>query len=460
MSSSVTITEEMIAEIANRMADEGQKVSPLAIWSEVHTGSVVAVAAALRKWRETRDLRATQVTERPALPEVVTDTMRDALDRLWTSAQDEAERAVSRRLNAMTQRVEDASNERDDALAELQNTVEELESGRRQLVEMTDAYHAKTDEAGRLAEDVALAVQRTDAAEQRVQELEVHIAGLEAEVERLTAELAAELEARSHQAAELASAGSLATDAGELAQAGSEAANSEQFARLESELEAIRALLEAEQQAHAMQTQEAARARDELDSVSHDLYEAKAKLATLTERCDADASEIARLTATLSAAEERAEVLQHHAAELAARTSAPSVLAEAPSAAAPDGGAGAQEIEALKLQISRDAEAHAAALAEARENMKKWSDYANGLKQQLVQANEKMIVINARGVGEASLSRKLAEELSRLQPEHELARRENQQQLIVESINAQLEPQGYQYDPKTGVVALQAQTAE
>ncbi|WP_207005196.1 DNA-binding protein [Trinickia mobilis] len=455
MSSSVTITDEMIAEIANRMADEGQKISPLAIWSEVHTGSVVAVAAALRKWRETRALRAPQVAERPALPEVVTDTMRDALDRLWTSAQDEAERAVSRRLSAMTQRVEDASNERDDALAELQNTVEELETGRRQLVEMTDAYHAKADEAGRLAEDIALAVQRTDAAELLAQALAARVAALEAEVERLTAELAAEREAHSRQEAD-ASASSIPTDDA-LAHAASDAANSEQVARLESELEAIRAVLEAEQQAHTAQTEEASRARAELDCAARDLQEAHAQLATLAEARNADASEIARLSATLSAAQERAEVLQQHATELAARATAPNGAVEAPGAAAP-AGVDAQEVDALKLQISRDAQAHAAALAEARENMKKWSEYANGLKQQLAQANEKMIVINARGAGEASLSRKLATELSRLQPEHELLRREYQQQLIVESISAQLEQQGYRYDPKTGVVSKQ--TAE
>ncbi|MGF6805696.1 hypothetical protein OKW30_000822 [Paraburkholderia sp. Clong3] len=123
MSSNITITDELVAEIANRLAEEGEKVSPVAIWSEVHTGSVVAVAAALRKWRETRAPRVPQVVERPALPETVTDTMRDALDRLWSSAQDEAERAVARRLAAMRQRVEDASDERDDALAELQTTV-------------------------------------------------------------------------------------------------------------------------------------------------------------------------------------------------------------------------------------------------------------------------------------------------------------------------------------------------
>lgn len=188
MSSSITITDELIAEIANRMAEEGQKVSPMAIWSEVHTGSVVAVAAALRKWREERAPRVPQVVERPALPEAVTDTMRDALDRLWTSAQDEAERAVARRLAAMRQRVEDACNERDDALAELQSTVQELDALQNQLDQMTASHQTKTDAAAGLEEDIALAVQRTDAAEMRAQELAARVSTLEAELERATSD--------------------------------------------------------------------------------------------------------------------------------------------------------------------------------------------------------------------------------------------------------------------------------
>jgi len=102
MSSSVTVTDELVAEIANRMAEEGQKVSPLAIWSEVHTGSVVSVAAALRKWREARSSGVPQVAERPALPEAVTDTMRDALDRLWTSSRGCASGQTMRATSAMT----------------------------------------------------------------------------------------------------------------------------------------------------------------------------------------------------------------------------------------------------------------------------------------------------------------------------------------------------------------------
>jgi hypothetical protein len=118
-------------------------------------------------------------------------------------------------------------------------------------------------------------------------------------------------------------------------------------------------------------------------------------------------------------------------------------------------GVDTQEFEALKLQISREADAHAAAMSEARENMKKWSEYAKGLKQQLAQANEKMIVVHARGAGEASLSRRLAAELSQLKPEHELLRKDLQQEVIVESISSQLEQQGYSYDAKTGVVSKQ-----
>lgn len=456
MSSSITITDEQVAEIANRMANEGQTVSPLAIWSEVHTGSVVSVAAALRKWRETRTPRAPQVVERPALPETVTDTMRDALDRLWTSAQDEAERAVARRLAAMRQRVEDACTERDDALAELQNTVQELDALQSQLDQMANAYEAKVDTVTGLEEDIALAVQRTDVAEKRAQELAERVATLQAELDRAISELAEEREARSRQEAEAAEARSreepiAATTDVDAERAALETVHSEAVARLESELEAIRAALQAEQEAHAAQREEAAGVQAERDAAAHELQTAQAQLASLTEERSADASEIARLSTSLSEAEERANAAQQRAAELAESALA-SEDVESADAASP-AGADPQELEALKAQISREAESHAAAIAEAREHMKKWSEYANGLKQQLAQANEKMIVVHARGAGEASLSRRLAAELGSINPEHELLRKDVQQRLIVEAISAQLEQQGYHYDTRTGVVS-------
>jgi chromosome segregation ATPase len=474
MSSNITITDEQIAEIAERMADEGQTVSPVAIWSEVHTGSVVAVAAALRKWRETRAPRVPQVVERPALPDSVTDTMRDALDRLWTSAQDEAERAVARRLTAMRQRVEEASTERDDALAELQNTVQELDALQGQLDQLANSYEEKVNVVTGLEEDIALAVQRTDSAEKRAQELTERVSQLEAELERSMSELAAQREASAQVQTGAAAADEVptglfepvepveleesltpaelaeATEEIEALRAEREAEHAESVARLASELEAIRAALQAEQEAHAARQEEVAGAQAERDAAAVELQHAQAQLASLTDERTVDASEIARLSASLAEAQERADAEQQRAAELAESVAASAKLQHEEPAPA---GADPEELEALRAQISRDADTHAAAIAEARETVKKWSDYANGLKQQLAQANEKTIVVLARGAGEATLSRRLSAELSLVKPDHDLLRKEAQQQVIVETINTHLEKQGYRYDEKTGVVS-------
>ncbi|WP_321899064.1 DNA-binding protein [Paraburkholderia heleia] len=464
-SSSIAITDELVAEIANRMADEGQKVSPMAIWSEVHTGSVVAVAASLRKWREERAPRLQQVVERPALPETVTVTMRDALDRLWTSAQDEAERAVARRLQSMRERVEDACNERDNALEELQTTVQELDALQVQLDKMTRAYETKADAGSGLEEDIASAIQRADAAEKRAEELAGRVTALEAELERALAELAAEREAHASQAAEAAAAAAAASEQAEPAaltgndeaeRAAREAAHAEAVAKLEGELEAIRAALQAEQEAHAAQREQAAGAQAERDAAATELLNAQQQLASLSDERTADASEIARLTASLTEAQERADAAQQRATELAelgefAGAAASSEAAEGAAEAQP-ATADPEEVEALKAQLAGETARHAAAISDARENIKRWSEYANGLKQQLAQANEKAIVGLARSAGEASLSRRLAAELGQVVPEHELLRKESQQQVVVEAVSAHLEQQGYAYDAKTGMV--------
>ncbi|WP_321964875.1 DNA-binding protein [Paraburkholderia sp. J7] len=470
MSSSITITDELVAEIAERMADEGQKVSPMAIWSEVHTGSVVAVAASLRKWREERAPRVQQVVERPALPETVTDTMRDALDRLWTSAQDEAERAVARRLQSMRERVEDACNERDNALEELQTTVQELDALQVQLDKMTRAYETKTDAGSGLEEDIASAVQRAEAAEKRAEELAERVSTLEAELERAVAELAAEREAHASQAAEGVAAEAATAEAAEQAEpaasteheeaerAALDAAHAEAVAKLESELEAIRAALQAEQEAHAAQREQVAGAQAERDAAATELQNAQQQLASLSEERTADASEIERLTASLTEAQERAEAAQQRATELAelgefANAAASSEAAEGAAEAETAVAADPEEVEALKAQLAHETATHAAAITDARENIKRWSEYANGLKQQLAQANEKAIVGLARSAGEASLSRRLAAELGQVAPEHDLLRKEAQQQVVVEAVSAHLEQQGYAYDAKTGMVS-------
>ncbi|MEM5313339.1 DNA-binding protein [Paraburkholderia sp. JHI869] len=470
MSSSITITDELVAEIAERMADEGQKVSPMAIWSEVHTGSVVAVAASLRKWREERAPRMQQVVERPALPETVTDSMRDALDKLWNSAQDEAERAVARRLQSMRERVEDASNERDNALEELQTTVQELDALQVQLDKMTRAFETKEDAGSGLEEDIASAMQRADAAEKRAKELAERVSALEAELERAVAELAAEREAHASQAAEAAAAAeataaetseqaeaTASTESNEGERAALEAAHAEAVAKLEGELEAIRAALEAEQEAHAAQREQVAGAQAERDAAATELQNAQQQLASLSDERTADASEIARLSASLTEAQERADAALQRANEIAdlgeyAHPAATSEAAEGAAEVQP-AAADPEEVEALKAQLARETATHAAAITDARENIKRWSEYANGLKQQLAQANEKAIVGLARSAGEASLSRRLAAELGQVVPEHDLLRKEAQQQVVVEAVSAHLEQQGYAYDAKTGMVS-------
>ncbi|MEX3818593.1 DNA-binding protein [Paraburkholderia sp. BR14262] len=468
MSSSITITDELVAEIAERMADEGQKVSPMAIWSEVHTGSVVAVAASLRKWREERAPRVQQVVERPGLPETVTVTMRDALDRLWTSAQDEAERAVARRLLSMRERVEDACNERDNALEELQSTVQELDALQVQLDNMTRAYETRPNAGPALEEDIASAIERADAAEKRAEELAGRVSALEAELERALAELAAEREAHAAQAAQAEAAEAAAEESGQAEPAAStgndeaeraalEAAHTEAVAKLEGELEAIRAALQAEQEAHAAQREQVAGAQAERDAAATELQNAQQQLASLSDERTADASEIARLTASLTEAQERADAAQQQATELAemgefAKAAESSEAAEGAAEAQP-AAADPEEVEALKAQLASETARHAAAIADARENIKRWSEYANGLKQQLAQANEKAIVGLARSAGEASLSRRLATELGQVAPEHELLRKESQQQVVVEAVSAHLEQQGYAYDAKTGMVS-------
>lgn len=473
MSDSITITDELVAEIASRMAEEGQKVSPVAIWSEVHTGSVVAVAASLRKWRETRTSRVPQVMERPALPGTVTDSMRDMLDRLWTSANDEAERMVAQRLTAMRQRVEDACNERDDALAELQNTVEELDVLQGRLDQLTGTSEAKVDAVAGLEEDVALAIQRADAAESRAEALEERVSALEAELERATSDLAAEREAHSSQERDVAD--EAAADAmdepvaaplegepestleDEPESTALETAHSDAVARLEGELAAIRAELEAEQEANVAVREEIAAAHAERDAAKADLdastlelQNAQTQFANLTDARDADAAEIARLMASLAEAEERATDAQQRAAESVEAAAADEQVDGAEQASA--AGVDRQALDALREQISRDAEGYAAEISAARENVKKWSEYASGLKQQLAQSDERMIAVRARAAGEASLSRRLATELSQIDPESEWLRNDVQQRLIAETVTTELRQHGYQYNAATGQV--------
>ncbi len=101
-----TITDERVAEIADRMVEEGRKVSPVTIWPELPGGSIVAIAAALQRWREVRQPVTPPMQVQAALPGHIAETMMNAADRLWMAAQGEADKAVSQHLSAVNQQLE------------------------------------------------------------------------------------------------------------------------------------------------------------------------------------------------------------------------------------------------------------------------------------------------------------------------------------------------------------------
>ena len=164
-----TITDEQIAAIADRMVEEGRRVSPVTIWKEVRGGSLVAIVAALQRWREARQAETPQLQVQPGLPEGLAETVMSAADRIWAASQHDAEKAFNQRLAAVNQDLEAALAERDEALAEYQKTIDEIETGRNRLVALTDALSASESAALRLEAERATANGRAEAAETQVE---------------------------------------------------------------------------------------------------------------------------------------------------------------------------------------------------------------------------------------------------------------------------------------------------
>lgn len=161
------VTDEMVFEVADRLAAAGDKVSNRALWNAIGGGSMTTISQALRRWRERQELRAESPVERVPLPAAVAEVMHDAVSRLWQAAQVETQAELDQLTQAANIRVGEAHGERDEALAELQATVEELEQVR-------TARDEAVAESARQAEAVAIA---------------------QADIERLRAELAAQGEA-------------------------------------------------------------------------------------------------------------------------------------------------------------------------------------------------------------------------------------------------------------------------
>ena len=190
------ITDELVSAIADRMVEEGRRVSPVTIWSEARGGSLVEIVAALERWREARQPRTPDLQVQAGLPEGLAETIMSAAGRIWTTSQHEAEQAFNQRLTAMGQRAEAALAERDEALAEFQRLADEIEAGRERVAVLTDSLNASEVTATRLGAELATATGRADAAETHIEELVQRVAVVEADLETTLASVAEERRAR------------------------------------------------------------------------------------------------------------------------------------------------------------------------------------------------------------------------------------------------------------------------
>ncbi|MFP3566218.1 DNA-binding protein [Paraburkholderia sp. SIMBA_030] len=505
-----TITDERIAGIADRMVEEGRKVSPVTIWPEIPGGSIVAIAAALQRWREARQPLTPHMQVQAGLPEHIAETMMSAADRLWMAAQGEADRAVSQHLSAVNQHLDAARAERDEVLLEYQKTAEEVAAERERHIALTNALSASEDASTRLTAELASATGRAEAAEARAEELAQRVSVEEAALEHTKAELGDERKAREELAAavsskndeiaqmkqeldearqEIASLGydcqvQLAEADRALQEAGAASSRAEaataqaneslaRVAALEAERDEARIALEAERQTSAARSEEASIQFDELQRVGRELEAAREQIGAMTEakavvsaelaQVSHDASvasaELARVSQDASAAKERAEAAEQHAATLEQR------LVEVERARAEEArrslqlanqagkSATAEEVAELQRQISAQAKAHEKAFNELRTIAEQWVAHAKDLKERLGSANEKLLFIDSRSTGEVALIRKLSSELERLKPDSELISRDTQQKLIGATMAERLSQKGYRYDPATAVMS-------
>jgi len=555
------ITDEQIASIADRLTEEGRKVSPLTVWAEAGNGSVVAIAAGLQRWREARSPDMPQQQAPTGLPDDLAETLVNVARRLWTVSRDETERMSGQRLSAVSQRLSTALAERDEALAEFQKTGDEAAKNRQQMMEMLSALRASEESVVRLREEADAATIRAQTAETRIEEaaqrasaeraqLETVNASLEEErraKEALNAALAAKDEdiariaqerdqAREQQAnlhASLAGkdeelarivdernqarqqheqlSASLASKDEELARIAEErdqarqqheqlsaslAAKDEELARiaeerdqarqqhealglvsqeksaeaerllqdlnaahtraqaaeaqarenlariaaLEAELNDARSALAAERESAAARGAEVSAQREHAERIGAELDEARKQVSALMEEKAEQGAELARVSNDVNALRERAEAAERNATDLAKR------LVEKEQG-------DESELASLQRQVAAQAKAHSKAYDDLRANAEQWVTYAKDLRQRLDVANEKILFIDARSTGEVALMRRLAVELERLKPDHELVFREAQQKLIGDKMAQQLAQKGYRYDPATAVMS-------
>ncbi|NPT36727.1 DNA-binding protein [Paraburkholderia xenovorans] len=379
-----TITDEQIAAIADRMVEEGRRVSPVTIWKEVRGGSLVAIVAALQRWREARQGETPALQVQPGLPEGLAETVMSAADRIWSASQHDAERAFSQRLAAVNQDLEAAVAERDEALAEYQKMIDEVETGRQRVIALTDTLSASESIALRLEAELATVTGRAEAAETHVEELAQRALAQDADLEAIKASFDEERLAREESATALASKND---EVAQLTQERDQArheivtlsdvchARTEEVtqwsqearaassraelaeARIEelvqraavdhANLEAMNASLEAERKAREELAAVVSGKTDELTRVIQEREQALQHVTTLDAACQANAQEVTRWSQEANAATSRAQAAEARIEELVQRVSSQDAGLEAAKASLEEERKGREELAAV-----------------------------------------------------------------------------------------------------------------
>ncbi|WP_260853886.1 DNA-binding protein [Paraburkholderia sp. BCC1886] len=440
--------DERVAATADRYVETGRPVTPLTLWDDMPDGSIVEIAAALQRWRDARQPLAAHVQIQAGLPQDMADSMMNAAERLWMAAQSEADQAASRRASELQQQIGEARAERDEALTRYQASVQDLAREREQQLAAATRLSAAEDASARLGAELADAHARAEAAEAR-----------EVQLAQQAQEAAAAAEAREAQHAQEAAAAAEAREAQHAQEAAAAAATLEQtHAALNDERQAREALTQTladkndelarlTQQVHELQqtANELATARAHADTLSEanaaalaGSEEAAQNAAAANERAASAEQRIVTLEQQLADLEQvRAQEAQHH--HQLALQAGEAAKAEAQSE--------------LQRQLSAQTKAHEKAFGELRSVAEQWVEHAKELKTRLGSASEKLLYVDSRSAGEVALVRRLAAELERFKPDHELLSRDTQQQLVSTTMADRLAQKGYRYDPATAVMS-------
>jgi len=303
-----TIPDEEIVSIAQRLTDAGRPVSPVTVWSELRRGSIVSIAAALQRWRDARQPAMPAAQLSAEMPQEFAEALMNAAHRLRKASWDEAQSAIARRAELLSQRLDTALSERDEALAVFQDTQGEAASSRRQLEELMHGLRASEEAVARLQSQVTATTERADAAESRAGELAQRTSAQESELAAARLSLDEERRMREASRAELAGKNeemgrialerdearqAHATMSQELERVSQEASAASaradtataqanegvaRIAALEAELEAARGALAGERESSAAHVAEASARDEELQRVKRELEEARAEL--------------------------------------------------------------------------------------------------------------------------------------------------------------------------------------